>query len=419
MSQGARPPSVAIEERDRLIRLCASVTGNSSVAEDLAQETLFQAWRSRESLRDPARESAWLSGIARNVCRHWLRKQGQNTPLHEHAGLQQPQDNEPAAGLDLDLELERSELADLLDRAMELLRPDVRAILLQRYIEDRAHADIADRLRISEGAVKVRIQRGRLALQRVLVEQFPEHLASYGMLPPRADRWENTRIWCWRCGLHQMVARRTEDGTELWLRCPACCSGPDELMTRTTLPSHAGSVSTKSYTAALADLAAQAGSFYRDAVTSGVVPCDRCSRPAHFQPGRPLDPRPYGHLNHFGVIRCRHCGEIAEVPLTALTMMLREGQAFRETHRRIRMLPEREIEVDGGSIILTSLESVTAPIRLEAIYARHTYRLLHIDGSSAPWRGTCRAGGSISLSAIKSGGGGVGEPDAEGVRMRD
>jgi DNA-directed RNA polymerase specialized sigma24 family protein len=35
----------AMLERARLVRLCARLTGNIDVAEDLAQETLFEAWR--------------------------------------------------------------------------------------------------------------------------------------------------------------------------------------------------------------------------------------------------------------------------------------------------------------------------------------------------------------------------------------
>ena len=55
-------------ERARLVRLCATITGNGDVAEDLAQETLLEAWRHLHKLRDPERRAQWLTGIARNVC---------------------------------------------------------------------------------------------------------------------------------------------------------------------------------------------------------------------------------------------------------------------------------------------------------------------------------------------------------------
>lgn len=58
----------------RLVQLCARLTGDRDAAEDLAQETLIEAWRHAEALRDPDKRAPWLSGIARNVCLRWLRR---------------------------------------------------------------------------------------------------------------------------------------------------------------------------------------------------------------------------------------------------------------------------------------------------------------------------------------------------------
>ena len=60
-------------ERGRLLRLCAHLTGDRQAAEDLAQETLLIAWRQEHTLRDRDKRAQWRSGIARNLCLHWLR----------------------------------------------------------------------------------------------------------------------------------------------------------------------------------------------------------------------------------------------------------------------------------------------------------------------------------------------------------
>ena len=48
-----------VGQRARLVRLCARLAGNAQVAEDLAQQTIFEAWRSREKLRDAAEMTPW------------------------------------------------------------------------------------------------------------------------------------------------------------------------------------------------------------------------------------------------------------------------------------------------------------------------------------------------------------------------
>ena len=52
-------------ERRRVTRLCAVLTDDPSAAEDLAQETMLEAWRIRHRLVDPSGQGPWLDAIAR------------------------------------------------------------------------------------------------------------------------------------------------------------------------------------------------------------------------------------------------------------------------------------------------------------------------------------------------------------------
>src|SRR5215472_8357154 len=65
-------------ERTRLIGLCARLSGDATVAEDLAQETLAEAWRLLAKLRQPEGLASWLNAIARNICLRWARERGRN-----------------------------------------------------------------------------------------------------------------------------------------------------------------------------------------------------------------------------------------------------------------------------------------------------------------------------------------------------
>src|SRR4051812_34436705 len=104
-------------ERRRVTRLCAFLTGDPEAAEDLAQETMLEAWRIRDRLVDPAGRRPWLNAIARNVCRRWRERHGR---IRGHEVSSDRPEAQPAAayaGRDelADL-LEREEIAELLER---------------------------------------------------------------------------------------------------------------------------------------------------------------------------------------------------------------------------------------------------------------------------------------------------------------
>ena len=94
--------AVLPRERSRLVRLCAGLTGDVEAAEDLAQETLLEAWRHMHHLRADDGYARWLSAIARNVCLRWERRRGRELgqclpSQHEGAPVLWPSSQEAAA----------------------------------------------------------------------------------------------------------------------------------------------------------------------------------------------------------------------------------------------------------------------------------------------------------------------------------
>src|SRR5690242_15931439 len=111
--------------RRRLVRLCAAISGDPAAAEDLAQETLLEAWRNAHKLHDPSGAESWLAAIARNVCLRDARRRGRDPVLLRDGAADER--------IDLDADVERAELLELLDRALALLPRETRQALVQRY----------------------------------------------------------------------------------------------------------------------------------------------------------------------------------------------------------------------------------------------------------------------------------------------
>ncbi len=290
---------VLAAERPRLVRLCARLTETTEAAEDLAQETLIEAWRNGHKLRAPDAVQSWLSGIARNVCLRWARRQGREFDrvlvAGGHVGTAGGYDmTEPPSDFDLDVELERDELATLLDRAMALLPAETRAALVAHYLEDAPQAAVAARLGVSEGAVAVRLHRGRLALRRLLATELREHAAPYGLVAPDRAGWQETRLWCPRCGGRRLGRFDAATG-ELALTCPACFPEPD------AIPDHVTPLETgmpglfrgiKGYQAALNRLAAWQHAYYAPALVRRAAPCVKCGAQVPLRPGLSPDWQP-------------------------------------------------------------------------------------------------------------------------------
>ena len=63
------------DRRARLVRaICYDSTKDIQVAADLTQEVFLRAFENLNRLRTPERFSAWVAGIARQVCLEWKRK---------------------------------------------------------------------------------------------------------------------------------------------------------------------------------------------------------------------------------------------------------------------------------------------------------------------------------------------------------
>jgi RNA polymerase sigma-70 factor, ECF subfamily len=148
------------------------------LAEDLAQDTFVKVLQHIDRYRSEFKFSSWLFKIANNVAIDHLRRRQLDTVSMDgspHAGTS---DAVQASSFDiaskgesaLDL-IEAKELGSAIERAIAGLRPDYRACILLRHVEDRSYEEIAATLDLPLGTVKTYIHRARHELRQSL-----EHL---------------------------------------------------------------------------------------------------------------------------------------------------------------------------------------------------------------------------------------------------
>jgi RNA polymerase sigma factor (sigma-70 family) len=374
-------------ERTSLVRLCAQLTGDAEAAEDLAHETLVKALRHSHELRDGDKRAQWLYAIARNECLQWARSRGRELARRVPAspgGDSSASTHEDALAddFDVEVELERAELAHLLDRALALLPPTMRTVLIERYIQESSLAEVAARLGLSEGAVAKRLERGKLILRRVLTTELSNEAAAYGLVAGDTDGWQETRMWCMVCGQQRILGRWAQNHTELLLRCPACCSGPDMYLTRALERCAPGLFQgIKGFKAAASRIVKWCNNYARPGQC--IVPCVGCGRltPVRQDHGDALPPafRDPSHTLFYQL--CAACDTLNMGDVAARILALPEGRRFCREHARIRRLPEREVEAMGGPAIVTTFESVTGEARLEVVTARDVFEIISIHGA--------------------------------------
>ncbi|HEY7263780.1 MAG TPA: sigma-70 family RNA polymerase sigma factor [Trebonia sp.] len=180
--------------RPELLAHCYRMLGSVHDAEDLVQETLLRAWRSRDGFEGRASVRTWLYRIATNACLRALENRGRR-PLPSGLGgpgadpgsgrplapappevtwlepfpdaLLRAQPGAPAAPADpASIAVSRQSLRLALVAAMQLLPPRQRAVLILRDALDWPAAEVAGLLQISTVAVNSALQRARTTLRQ-------------------------------------------------------------------------------------------------------------------------------------------------------------------------------------------------------------------------------------------------------------
>jgi RNA polymerase sigma-70 factor (ECF subfamily) len=136
-----------------LFAIAYGILQNREEAEDVVQDALVKAWKTRWRVRDPQKFPAWLCMIARHSAHDVFRKR---RPLPKL---------DPAESSDSS---DQPELDRHLHSALATLPELHRAALILRYFEEMDYATIESRLGITNGALRGILGRALVAMRKQL-----------------------------------------------------------------------------------------------------------------------------------------------------------------------------------------------------------------------------------------------------------
>jgi RNA polymerase sigma-70 factor (ECF subfamily) len=164
----------------RIYNLCYRFSGSPDDAQDLTQEVFIKMYRTLSSY-EAGRGAfmTWVTTMTRNLLVDHFRKGKQDrmtdsldSAPSDHEDAMPLSDRIEDKGLPPDAGVQSRETREAVHRALQKLSPELREAVILRDLQDMDYREIASVLRVPEGTVKSRINRGRAELGRLLQRTY-------------------------------------------------------------------------------------------------------------------------------------------------------------------------------------------------------------------------------------------------------
>jgi RNA polymerase sigma factor (sigma-70 family) len=149
---------------DKVFRKCISFVRDRDVAQDMVQDVLLKVFTQLAKFKGNSRFSTWLYAITYNYCVEYYRRSQRypSADIEEGPDIAEPDDQAEKDLLSL--------RAEKLRKAMDLISPEDKVILLMKYQDDTSIKDLTEHLNASESAIKMRLARARERI-RLLIQE--------------------------------------------------------------------------------------------------------------------------------------------------------------------------------------------------------------------------------------------------------
>jgi len=164
----------------RIYNVCYRFAGDAENAQDLTQEVFIKIYRTLNTY-DSGKGAfmTWVTTITRNLLvDHFRKTKGDrltdsiDQPVSEHEDAQPLSAQIADSALPPDVAVQSRETREMVHLALQKLSPELREAVILRDLQDMDYREIASALRVPEGTVKSRINRGRAELARLLQRTY-------------------------------------------------------------------------------------------------------------------------------------------------------------------------------------------------------------------------------------------------------
>ncbi|HLK31477.1 MAG TPA: sigma-70 family RNA polymerase sigma factor [Terriglobales bacterium] len=165
----------------RIYNICYRFAGSSEDADDLTQEVFIKMYKTLDSY-DVERGAflTWVTTITRNLLVDHFRKGKHDrltdsldaAPAQEEEGRALSEQIEDKSSPSPDEQVRSREAGQAVHEGLQKLSPELREAVILRDLQDMDYKEIANVLKVPEGTVKSRINRGRAELARLLSRTY-------------------------------------------------------------------------------------------------------------------------------------------------------------------------------------------------------------------------------------------------------
>jgi len=167
----------------RIYNICYRFAGSGGDAEDLTQEVFIKMYRTLKTYEvERGAFFTWVTTITRNLLVDHFRKSKHDRLTDSLEAISASGEDARTLGDQLqdhrmtppDAQVRRREAGEAVHQALQKLSPELREAVVLRDLEDMDYKEIAAVLKVPEGTVKSRINRGRGELARLLSRTYKQ-----------------------------------------------------------------------------------------------------------------------------------------------------------------------------------------------------------------------------------------------------